>query len=98
MSGLSEPPCRPGAIVRSLAGRDAGSHYVVVRLVDQQRVQLADGHGRLVEKPKVKNLRHVALSGSVSEDLRVRLERGDRVSNADLQAVLAAVTHMKQGD
>jgi ribosomal protein L14E/L6E/L27E len=87
---LAEPAYPPGTLVRSLAGRDLGSCYVVLR-TEGQSALVANGDSRPVERPKPKNMRHLLPLGSVSEALRDRLVRGDRVSNAEVQQALTLI-------
>ena len=47
-----------GQVVRSTAGRDRGTLLAVIA-VSGQAVTLADGKRRPLERPKVKNLRHI---------------------------------------
>lgn len=80
---------RPGAVVKSLAGRDQGTSYVVLRQVDERRVAVCNGH-RAVDRPKLKNRRHLEVLGWVEANLALRLERGDRVSDTDIMKALEA--------
>jgi ribosomal protein L14E/L6E/L27E len=50
---------KPGQLVRSLAGRDHGKHYLVLREIDQRNVLLVDGRSRPLAKPKKKNKAHL---------------------------------------
>jgi len=50
---------KPGQLVRSLAGRDKGKHYLVLRELDQKNVLLVDGRSRTVSRPKKKNKAHL---------------------------------------
>ena len=50
---------KPGQLVRSLAGRDRGKHYLVLREIDQRTVLLVDGRSRPLAKPKKKNKAHL---------------------------------------
>jgi ribosomal protein L14E/L6E/L27E len=50
---------RPGQLVRSLAGRDKGKHYLVLRELDPVYVLLTDGRSRPVSRPKKKNRAHL---------------------------------------
>jgi len=50
---------KPGQLVRSLAGRDKGKHYLVLRELDGKYVLLVDGHKRSIERPKKKNRLHL---------------------------------------
>lgn len=47
-------------IVLSIAGRDKGNYYVVVGL-DKDKVLVADGKYKTIEKPKKKNIKHLQL-------------------------------------
>lgn len=53
---------RLGSIVRSLTGHDKDRFYAVLGL-DAGSCVIADGKVRRVEKPKRKNLKHVAATG-----------------------------------
>lgn len=48
-----------GSVVKSKAGRDKEAFFVVLEL-RQDRALIADGRERKVEKPKLKNLRHLS--------------------------------------
>lgn len=48
-----------GSVVISKAGRDKGKKLVVVELVDEDFVNVADGGLRRVEKPKRKKIKHL---------------------------------------
>lgn len=87
---MEQPGVRPGAVVRSLAGRDQGSNYIVLRHVDERRVTVIDGRQRSVDRPKFKNRRHLEVLGWVDANLALRLERGDRVSDMDVMKALEA--------
>ena len=49
-----------GRVVLSRAGRDKGRAFIVTGVADDGRIYVADGGLRPLEKPKKKNLRHVA--------------------------------------
>ncbi len=50
---------KPGQLVRSLAGRDKGKHYLVSKVLDHKYVLLVDGRCRPVDRPKKKNVAHL---------------------------------------
>jgi len=85
---VEQPGVRPGAIVRSLAGRDQGTSYVVLRRVDERRVAISNGRQRSADRPKVKNRRHLEVLGWAEDHLSLRLERGDRVSDVEIMKAL----------
>ncbi len=53
-----------GSIVKSKSGHDSGSFYVVVSL-EGEFAYIADGRRRKREKPKRKNLKHLARTNAV---------------------------------
>ncbi len=71
-----------GCLVRSLAGHDKGTYYIIVR-EDAQYVYLADGRTKTVAGPKRKKKKHVQLSYKRDEDMASKL--------ADREAVMDEV-------
>lgn len=68
-----------GMIVKSTAGHDAGSFYVIVR-VEDGFCFIADGRQRLLARPKKKNPRHLKKTNAglelsqIGTDKRLRQE------------------------
>ena len=60
-------PLTPGRIARSLAGRDQGRLFVVIREVDEDFVLIADGELRGVARPKKKRRKHLRATASIME-------------------------------
>lgn len=79
---------RPGQVVRSQAGRDQGRYFLVMAVLDDRYVMVADGKQRKVESPKKKNVKHLAPMGIVAETLTPRLAAGERVTNAEVRRAL----------
>ena len=52
---------KKGLIVKSLKGHDKGDLLMIADF-DEKRVLLADGKQRKLNKPKVKNLKHIELT------------------------------------
>lgn len=78
----------PGRIVYSKAGRDAGRRFVVLSRIDDTFVLIADGDLRRIEKPKRKKIKHLALTGEVSDVIREKLEKKQKISNSELRKAL----------
>ena len=53
-----------GTVVKSCAGRDKDSLYVVVGKLDYLYVWIADGRKYNLDKPKKKNCRHLQMVGT----------------------------------
>lgn len=55
-----------GMVVRSLAGHDTGSYFVALSVEDGFAI-VADGKLRTLEKPKRKNIKHLAGTNTIFE-------------------------------
>lgn len=66
---------RVGQKVRSKAGRDSGTDYVVIR-TEGNYVYVADGAVRKLDNLKKKKIKHVEGSYNISEEISVRLLDG----------------------
>lgn len=80
---------KPGQVVRSLAGRDKGRFFIVMGILDPHHVAICDGDLRKTMVPKKKKIKHLAKTNTVDQALSQKLLHGDKVSNADLRAVLS---------
>lgn len=78
-----------GDIVISKAGRDKDKHFVVLSVIDEQFVSLADGSLRRVDNPKRKKWKHLENTGNVSALVKEKISAGVRVTNPDLKKELA---------
>ncbi|NTV89471.1 MAG: RNA-binding protein [Clostridiales bacterium] len=77
-----------GQIVISKAGRDEGRRFVVVEVLNELYVLLADGDLRKCEKPKKKKIRHIIQTGMVAAMLEEKLKNGEKITNSDLKRAL----------
>ncbi|MCD7754564.1 MAG: KOW domain-containing RNA-binding protein [Clostridiales bacterium] len=79
----------PNEIVLSLAGRDRGQLFFVVK-EEGDFVLLVNGKGRKLAAPKRKRKKHVQGVGTSAHPAAQRLHRGEAVSDRQLRAALAA--------
>ena len=49
----------PGRVVLSTQGRDEGRYFVVLEVIDEQFVLMADGLTRKLDHPKKKKIKHL---------------------------------------
>ena len=49
----------PGRVVLSTQGRDAGRYFIVLQVIDEQFVLMADGQSRKLAHPKKKKVKHL---------------------------------------
>ncbi|MDD3269376.1 MAG: KOW domain-containing RNA-binding protein [Syntrophomonadaceae bacterium] len=60
---------RIGRIVYSKTGRDKGRILAVVEVVNERQVLVADGDCRKIEKPKLKNVKHLQWTKNKAVDI-----------------------------
>ncbi|WP_334075694.1 KOW domain-containing RNA-binding protein [Paenibacillus sp. A14] len=85
---LPEPQI--GQIAKTLRGRDAGSVYVIVGIVDERFVLIADGDKRKFDQPKRKNVQHLDLQPMISSEVIHSLQESGRVTNGKLRHAVNA--------
>ena len=68
-----------GAVVRSKSGRDRYRLYVIVGVTEDGRALIADGRLHTLERPKQKNLRHLAVQALVGAEALPSLDTDDAV-------------------
>lgn len=93
----------PGQIVLIKRGRDAGQYAIIIRLMDERFVLLADGDKKKFDRPKKKNMQHLQLLNYISPEVQSSLEETGRVTNGKLRFALAKyvnefVYDMKKGE
>lgn len=81
---------RPGQMVESIAGRDRGKHYLVLRHIDEHICLVANGRDRTIAKPKSKNRRHLLPHDIADEALAQRLAQGKPVTDEEIDRALQA--------
>lgn len=85
-----------GRVVYSKAGRDKGTALLIIDVIDDEYVNVADGELRKVEKPKKKKLRHLNISDIISEELKENILSGTKVSNSKIKKFLQSVDDNKE--
>ena len=81
-------PISVGSVVRSRAGRDTGRDFLVIGILDQEFVLLADGELRKAEKPKKKKVKHLAATGRKIKQAEEAAQSGS-LSNAAIRSWLS---------
>lgn len=75
-----------GQLVKSKTGRDKGTYYFVCgKSEDGARLFLVDGRKRSMEKPKIKNCRHVQMVHYVAPLLKEKLAQQKTVTNEEIR-------------
>jgi len=87
----SIPPI--GQVVRIKQGREAGQFAVVIQILDDRYVLLADGEKRKYDRPKKKNLHHIEKMDYISPEVQNSLLETGRVTNGKLRFAIAKFTN-----
>ena len=77
-----------GDIVLALAGRDFERLFVVVGIIDESYVYIANGKSRRADSPKKKKIRHIELVKKADENLNLLLKNG-KFTNASLRKIIS---------
>ena len=89
---VSCPQDAVGAIVRSLAGRDAKRVFMITALCEDSSdgavyVYVADGNLRKVGKPKKKKIKHLTFLAASTKVWHERVVAGD-ITDSELRTIL----------
>ena len=63
-------PMEVGRVVLSKAGRDKGHYFVVMEVLDECHVAIANGCQRKVDNPKKKKIKHLVAKPELLEEIR----------------------------
>ena len=77
-----------GEIVKSAAGRDKGTYYLVIDNQDKNKIKVVDGVKRKFNNPKYKNSRHLESTGKIAAEFLQWLKSKKRVRSEDVRSVL----------
>ncbi len=70
-----------GQIVKSKAGRDKGKFFVVFEKIDAKYVLIVDGSLRRIDRPKKKQVKHLAKTNIISNEIRAAILNNEKISN-----------------
>jgi large subunit ribosomal protein L14e len=85
-----------GQIVKILRGRDLNKYAVIIAIVDQRFLWIADGYKRKFDQPKKKNVLHLQLHDAISQEVVNSLLETDRVTNGKLRYALSKFVENQQ--
>ncbi len=81
-----------GDVVCSTAGRDAQRYFVIVEIIDEQYVRIADGALRKLSSPKKKKRKHLVQTGYSLENIAQKLESGAKIFDSEIRNALESLT------
>lgn len=85
-----------GGLVTARAGRDRGGKFLIVGYDGEAYVMIADGAARRMGKPKKKKLMHVHIEPACAEAVRLKLEKGEAVQDAEIRKAIAELTDKRR--
>lgn len=77
-----------GSVVTSKSGHDKGKIFVVVEIVDENYVKIADGDSRKIANSKLKKIKHLKSSGQTLDKIAEKLENGVHVFDSELKRTI----------
>ena len=77
-----------GRVCRATAGRDKHKRFVIVALLDEAYVLIADGRTRPIEKPKRKKIKHLYLEREILNDIARKIKENAFLTNAEIKKAL----------
>lgn len=74
-----------GQVVISKAGRDKGQQFVVLSIVSDEYVLVANGDSRTIEKPKKKKIKHLTKVDIILNDIKEKIDNNRILTNAEIR-------------
>ena len=90
---------RYGQLVRSIAGRDCNQYYIILGLISDRFIEVADGVKHSVAKVKKKNLKHVNIKMLIAKEIEEMILRGESVVDTQVNAAVKRLKNeLEEGD
>lgn len=80
-----------GQIVHSKAGRDKNRYFIVVGVIDDDYVLVADGQLRKIDSPKKKKIKHLVFHNKYDTNVQRMLEKNEKISDVYLKKSLESM-------
>lgn len=77
-----------GSVVLATAGRDKGRFFLIVEVVDDNFVRIADGDTRKLATPKLKKKKHLKTTETRLDKIAEKLVAGQTVFDKELKSAL----------
>ncbi len=88
-------PMEVGRVVFSRAGRDQGHYFVIVDVIDEEYVAIANGCQRKVDNPKKKKIRHLVAKPELLEEIREKIFAKKRIFDSEVRNKLDAIGYQE---
>lgn len=77
-----------GSVVLATAGRDEGYLFLVVQVLDNEYVMIANGDNRTLLKPKRKKIKHLKSQNIIIDSIAEKLALGKKVYDSEIYSAL----------
>ncbi|OEH93211.1 KOW domain-containing RNA-binding protein [Bacillus solimangrovi] len=91
----SESSPRIGQLVQVLQGKEIGTYSIVISILDNRFVLIADGDRRKFDRPKKKNVNHLKWFDYISPEVQNSIEETGRVTNGKLRFAVTKFVNEK---
>ena len=88
-------PMEVGRVVFSRAGRDQGHYFVIVDVIDEEYVAIANGCLRKVDNPKKKKIKHLVAKPELLEEIREKIFAKKRIFDSEVRNRLDAIGYQE---
>lgn len=92
---MNSLPMEVGRVVFSKAGRDRGHYFVVVDVLDEEYVAIANGCQRKVDHPKKKKIKHLVAKPEVLEEIQEKIFAKKRIFDSEVRNKLDAIGYQE---
>ncbi len=75
-------------VVKSTAGRDEGSVYLIKELIDEKYVLVIDGNTKPISKPKKKKIKHISSLNQVETSLKDIFDDKSKINDGEIRKIL----------
>lgn len=87
-----------GDVVCSVKGRDAQKYFIVVKVVDEQYVLIADGALHRLAKPKKKKVKHLKFMQCSIEQIAQKLKDETKVFDSEVRTAIESLNLTNKGE
>jgi large subunit ribosomal protein L14e len=85
LASESDSAPKIGQLVKNLKGRESDQYSVIIGVIDERFVLIADGEKRKYDSPKKKNINHLELFNYISPEVENSIKETGRVTNGKLR-------------
>jgi ribosomal protein L14E/L6E/L27E len=75
-------------VVKSTAGHDEGTKYLISQILDKDYVLLIDGKTRIISKPKKKRVKHITSLNATESQLEKIFEDKSKINDGEIRKIL----------